>query len=46
MAANVGLGALIWQSRNFGPIDWIFVGIITLFYDFPTYLHDPLQAAA
>jgi NitT/TauT family transport system permease protein len=30
VAANVGLGALIWQSRNFGRIDWVFVGIITL----------------
>lgn len=30
VAANAGLGALIWQSRNFGRIDWIFVGIITL----------------
>jgi len=30
VAANVGLGALIWQSRNYGRIDWVFVGIITL----------------
>ncbi|MFD1507011.1 ABC transporter permease [Georgenia yuyongxinii] len=30
VAANTGLGALIWQSRNFGRIDWIFVGIIVL----------------
>ncbi len=30
VAANVGIGALIWQSRNFGRIDWVFVGIITL----------------
>jgi taurine transport system permease protein len=30
VAANVGLGALIWQSRNFGRIDWVFVGIISL----------------
>lgn len=30
VAANSGLGALIWSSRNFGRIDWIFVGIIAL----------------
>jgi taurine transport system permease protein len=38
VAAEVGLGALIWKSRNYGRIDWVFVGIITLgilgfFYD-------------
>jgi len=30
VAANVGLGALIWQSRNYGRLDWVFVGIISL----------------
>lgn len=30
VAAQVGLGSLIWSSRNYGRIDWIFVGIITL----------------
>jgi taurine transport system permease protein len=30
VAAEVGLGALIWKSRNYGRIDWVFVGIITL----------------
>src|SRR5690625_3765666 len=30
VAADTGLGALIWSSRNFGRIDWIFVGIIML----------------
>lgn len=30
VAANSGLGSLIWSSRNFGRIDWIFVGIISL----------------
>ncbi|MCW2641192.1 MAG: nitrate transporter permease, partial [Dactylosporangium sp.] len=30
VAADVGLGALIWKSRNYGRIDWVFVGIITL----------------
>jgi taurine transport system permease protein len=30
VAADKGLGALIWTSRNFGRIDWTFVGIITL----------------
>jgi NitT/TauT family transport system permease protein len=30
VAAQVGLGALIWTSRNYGRIDWVFVGIITL----------------
>ncbi|MEI7057085.1 ABC transporter permease [Nocardioides sp. CCNWLW239] len=30
VAAQAGLGALIWTSRNYGRIDWTFVGIITL----------------
>ena len=30
VAAEVGLGALIWTSRNYGRIDWVFVGIIVL----------------
>jgi len=30
VAAQSGLGSLIWTSRNFGRIDWIFVGIIAL----------------
>lgn len=30
VAANTGLGSLIWQARNFGRIDWIFVGIVSL----------------
>ena len=30
VAAQHGLGALIWTSRNYGHIDWVFVGIITL----------------
>lgn len=30
VAANAGLGSLIWQARNYGRIDWTFVGIITL----------------
>lgn len=30
VAAQNGLGSLIWTSRNFGRIDWIFVGIIAL----------------
>lgn len=30
VAAQVGLGALIWTSRNYGRIDWVFVGIVTL----------------
>jgi len=30
VAAQVGLGALIWTSRNYGRIDWVFVGIIVL----------------
>lgn len=30
VAARFGLGALIWTSRNYGRIDWIFVGIAAL----------------
>ena len=30
VSANTGLGALLWQARNFGRINWIFVGIVTL----------------
>lgn len=30
VAAESGLGALIWTSRNYGRIDWTFVGIIAL----------------
>ena len=30
VAAQEGLGALIWTSRNYGHIDWVFVGIIVL----------------
>ncbi len=30
VAAEHGLGALIWTSRNYGRIDWVFVGIIVL----------------
>ena len=30
VAAQHGLGALIWQARNYGRIDWSFVGIIAL----------------
>ncbi|GAA0514979.1 ABC transporter permease [Paractinoplanes deccanensis] len=30
VAADTGIGAMIWQSRNYGRIDWIFVGIIAL----------------
>lgn len=30
VAAQSGLGSLIWSSRNYGRIDWIFVGIIML----------------
>lgn len=30
VAAQVGLGALIWTSRNYGRTDWVFVGIIVL----------------
>ena len=30
VAAQVGLGALIWTSRNYGRTEWVFVGIIAL----------------
>jgi ABC-type nitrate/sulfonate/bicarbonate transport system permease component len=30
VAAQVGLGSMIWTSRNYGKTDWVFVGIITL----------------
>ncbi len=30
VAAESGLGALIWTSRNFGRTEWVFVGIIAL----------------
>lgn len=30
IAAQEGLGALIWSARNFGRTEWVFVGIITL----------------
>lgn len=30
VAADTGLGAMIWQSRNYGRVDWIFLGIIVL----------------
>jgi NitT/TauT family transport system permease protein len=30
VAAQSGIGSLIWQSRNYGRIDWIIVGILTL----------------
>jgi len=30
VAANAGIGSMIWQARNYGRIDWTFVGIITL----------------
>lgn len=30
VAAQQGLGALIWTSRNYGRTDWVFVGIVTL----------------
>ncbi|MGE0800847.1 MAG: ABC transporter permease [Lautropia sp.] len=30
VAAQEGLGALIWSARNFGRTEWVFVGIITL----------------
>lgn len=30
VAADVGLGALIWRSRNYGRTEWVFVGIILL----------------
>lgn len=30
VAARVGLGSLIWTSRNYGRTDWVFVGIVVL----------------
>jgi NitT/TauT family transport system permease protein len=30
VAANAGIGYLIWNSRLFFRIDWMFVGIVTL----------------
>ncbi|WP_328773632.1 ABC transporter permease subunit [Streptomyces sp. NBC_00286] len=30
VAAQVRLGSLIWTSRNYERINWVFVGIITL----------------
>ena len=30
VAAQEGLGALIWTARNYGRTEWVFVGIITL----------------
>jgi ABC-type nitrate/sulfonate/bicarbonate transport system permease component len=30
VAAQEGLGALIWMSRNYGRTEWVFVGIIIL----------------
>lgn len=30
VAAQTGLGAMIWTSRNFGRTDWVFVGIFAL----------------
>ncbi len=30
VAAQEGLGALIWNARNFGRTDWVFAGIIIL----------------
>jgi len=30
VAAQVGLGSLIWTSRNYGKTEWVFVGIIAL----------------
>ncbi len=30
VAAQEGLGALIWNARNFGRTEWVFVGIFTL----------------
>lgn len=30
VAAQTGLGALIWRSRNYGRTEWVFVGVIIL----------------
>ncbi|MGW1420854.1 ABC transporter permease [Bradyrhizobium manausense] len=30
VASEVGLGALIWNARNYGRTDWVFAGILTL----------------
>ena len=30
VAAQVGLGSMIWTSRNYGKTEWVFVGIICL----------------
>ena len=30
VAAQAGLGALIWNARNYGRTEWVFAGIITL----------------
>jgi taurine transport system permease protein len=30
VAAQQGLGSLIWTSRNYGRTEWVFVGIIAL----------------
>lgn len=30
VAAQTGLGAMIWTARNFGRTDWVFVGIFAL----------------
>ena len=30
VAAQEGLGALIWMSRNYARTEWVFVGIIIL----------------
>ena len=30
VAADQGIGSMIWQARNYGRIDWTFVGIIVL----------------
>jgi ABC-type nitrate/sulfonate/bicarbonate transport system permease component len=30
VAAQVGVGSMIWTARNYGKTEWVFVGIITL----------------
>lgn len=30
VAAQVGLGSMIWTARNYGKTEWVFVGIISL----------------